>query len=176
MIPLIGTLIFLLIGTRRLGSRRSKHNKAIQHNIPQNISEHIQDSRLQIANVDTKYNSISHIAETIGGSHVLNGNQAMLFGDSDKMINSLAADIQKATKQCHILSYIMLNDEAGQYSFWDYQAGCWPQNKGIRIDHFLVSPAIADKVTACRIDAGPRAWEKPSDHTPVLLEFEDVIL
>ncbi|MAQ70980.1 MAG: exodeoxyribonuclease III [Alphaproteobacteria bacterium] len=73
-------------------------------------------------------------------------------------------------------AFRMLNNESGQYSFWDYQAGCWPQNKGIRIDHFLVSPAIADKVSSCRIDAGPRAWEKPSDHTPVILEFEDVIL
>jgi len=114
MIPFIGTLIFLLIGTRRLGSRRSQRNKEIQQHIPQNISEHIQDSRLQIANVDSKYNSISHIAETIGGSHVLDGNQATLFGDSNKMIDSLATDIQKATKQCHILSYIMLNDEAGK--------------------------------------------------------------
>jgi len=114
MIPFVGTLIYLLIGTRRLGSHRRKHNKEIQECIPQSISFHVQDSRLQIADIDPKYYSISHIAETIGGSHVLGGNNASLFGDSDNMINSLVADIDQAKIQCHILSYIMLDDDVGK--------------------------------------------------------------
>lgn len=63
------------------------------------------------------------------------------------------------------------NQHAQQYTFWDYQAGAWPQNKGIRIDHFLLSPLIADKLINCAIDKEPRGWDKASDHTPVLLEI-----
>ena len=68
-------------------------------------------------------------------------------------------------------AFRILNNEPAQYSFWDYQAGSWPQNKGIRIDHFLVSPGLADKIKECRIDSMPRGWDRPSDHTPVILEF-----
>jgi len=57
----------------------------------------------------------------------------------------------------------------GHYSFWDYQAGAWPRNNGLRIDHFLLSPQAADRIVACEIDKGPRAKEKASDHTPVVL-------
>lgn len=63
------------------------------------------------------------------------------------------------------------NQKAGQYTFWDYQAGCWPQNKGIRIDHFLLSPAAADRLVSCTIDSAPRGLDKASDHTPVVLEL-----
>jgi exodeoxyribonuclease-3 len=61
------------------------------------------------------------------------------------------------------------NNEDKQYSFWDYQGGAWPQGKGIRIDHFLLSPAIADRLISCTIDTEPRGWEKASDHTPVTM-------
>lgn len=61
--------------------------------------------------------------------------------------------------------------ETDCYSFWDYQAGCWPQNKGIRIDHFLLSPELADQLKSCDIDRTPRGWDKPSDHTPIVIEL-----
>ena len=70
-------------------------------------------------------------------------------------------------------AFRLFNGDSAQYSFWDYQAGCWPQNKGIRIDHFLLSPELVNRAQNCAIDAGPRGWDKPSDHTPVLLELED---
>ena len=60
---------------------------------------------------------------------------------------------------------------AEQYSFWDYQAGAWQKNNGIRIDHFLLSPALTDRLASCHIDKEPRGWDKPSDHTPVVLEL-----
>lgn len=60
-----------------------------------------------------------------------------------------------------------LNDNAGEYTFWDYQAGAWPRNHGIRIDHFLLSPQAADRLAACEIDREPRSREKASDHVPV---------
>ena len=63
------------------------------------------------------------------------------------------------------------NTEAHQYSFWDYQAGAWQQNNGIRIDHFLLSPQSADLFESCEIDSKPRGKEKASDHTPVVLKL-----
>ena len=58
-----------------------------------------------------------------------------------------------------------------EYTFWDYTGGAFPANKGIRIDHFLLSPAITDRCTACYIDTAPRGWERPSDHTSLILEI-----
>ena len=59
----------------------------------------------------------------------------------------------------------------GQYSFWDYQAGAWQKNNGIRIDHLLLSPEAADRLASCRIDKHVRSWEKPSDHVPVVADL-----
>ena len=57
------------------------------------------------------------------------------------------------------------------YTFWDYQAGAWPKNNGIRIDHLLLSPQAADRLTSCGVDKETRGWEKPSDHVPVWIEL-----
>ena len=62
-------------------------------------------------------------------------------------------------------------DAAGHYSFWDYQAGAWPRNNGIRIDHLLLSPHLADRLAEVGIDKDLRAEEKPSDHVPVWASF-----
>ena len=59
----------------------------------------------------------------------------------------------------------------GAYSFWDYQAGAWPKNNGIRIDHLLLSPQAADQLVAVEIHRHVRGWEKPSDHVPVMIEL-----
>ena len=59
----------------------------------------------------------------------------------------------------------------GHYSFWDYQAGAWQRNNGIRIDHFLLTPSCADLLVDCYIDKDARAMDKPSDHVPVLVEL-----
>ncbi|WP_439111590.1 exodeoxyribonuclease III [Lentibacter sp.] len=60
----------------------------------------------------------------------------------------------------------------GHYSFWDYQAGAWQRNNGIRIDHFLLSPECADLMVKCEIQAEMRGREKPSDHVPVWLTLD----
>jgi exodeoxyribonuclease-3 len=65
-----------------------------------------------------------------------------------------------------------LNPTAGLYSFWDYQAGSWQKNNGIRIDFTLLSPQATDRLTSCRIDKHVRGWEKPSDHVPVVVELD----
>lgn len=60
----------------------------------------------------------------------------------------------------------------GHYSFWDYQAGAWNKNDGIRIDHFLLSPQCADLLQDCQIDKDIRAREKPSDHVPIWVQLD----
>ena len=64
-----------------------------------------------------------------------------------------------------------LNTQTHVYSFWDYQGGAWQKDNGIRIDHLLLSPQAADRLTACEIDKGPRGKQKASDHTPVWCEL-----
>jgi exodeoxyribonuclease-3 len=63
------------------------------------------------------------------------------------------------------------SDSAGLYTFWDYQAGAWQKNNGIRIDHVLLSPQAADRLTAAGVDKHVRGWEKPSDHVPVYIDL-----
>jgi len=60
----------------------------------------------------------------------------------------------------------------GTYTFWDYQAGAWPKDHGIRIDHLLLTPQAADVMTGCGIDREIRGREKPSDHVPVWVELD----
>lgn len=59
----------------------------------------------------------------------------------------------------------------GHYSFWDYQAGAWNRNNGIRIDHLLLSPRAADMLQDCQIDKDIRGRDKPSDHVPVWIDL-----
>jgi len=54
------------------------------------------------------------------------------------------------------------------YSWWDYRMMGFRRNRGLRIDHILLSPALAARCDACIIDRDPRKWEQPSDHTPVI--------
>jgi len=65
-----------------------------------------------------------------------------------------------------------LNAEGGRYSWWDYRAGSWDKDQGCRIDHLLLNPQAADRLTASGIDKTPRGWDKPSDHTPVWCELD----
>jgi exodeoxyribonuclease-3 len=65
-------------------------------------------------------------------------------------------------------AFRVFHDDGGHYTFWDYQAGAWPRNHGIRIDHILLSPGLADRLTMSMIDRDPRGLEKASDHTPIL--------
>ncbi|KAB2847899.1 MAG: exodeoxyribonuclease III [Hyphomicrobiaceae bacterium] len=60
----------------------------------------------------------------------------------------------------------------GVYTFWDYQAGAWNKNNGIRIDHLLLSPQAADRLISADIDRHTRAWVRPSDHVPVRADFD----
>jgi len=63
------------------------------------------------------------------------------------------------------------DDRPGLYSFWDYQAGAWQRNNGIRIDHHLLSPQAVDRLRSVVIRKETRGWDKPSDHVPVMVEL-----
>ena len=65
-----------------------------------------------------------------------------------------------------------LHAEPRLYTFWDYQAGCWQRDEGLRIDHLLLSPQATDLLIASGIDREPRGKDKPSDHTPVWCELD----
>jgi exodeoxyribonuclease III len=64
------------------------------------------------------------------------------------------------------------NDQPGLYSFWDYQAGAFQRNNGIRIDHLLLSPEAQDRLRTTSIRKEVRSWDKPSDHVPVIVDLD----
>jgi len=64
--------------------------------------------------------------------------------------------------------------ERQSYTFWDYQRGAWQKNEGIRIDHILVSPIVADLINDIKIDKEERDKEKPSDHVPIIAEISQL--
>jgi len=63
-------------------------------------------------------------------------------------------------------------DSGDTFTFWDYQAGAWQKNNGIRIDHLMLSPEAANRLVSASIEKHVRAWEKPSDHVPVAVELD----
>ncbi len=65
-----------------------------------------------------------------------------------------------------------VTDQPETFTFWDYQAGAWQKNNGIRIDHLLLSPEAANRFSSASIEKHVRAWEKPSDHVPVAIELD----
>jgi exodeoxyribonuclease III len=71
-------------------------------------------------------------------------------------------------------SFRLFTDEAGHYSWWDYRAGAFRRNHGLRIDHILSSSALVPYCIRCEIDKEPRGWEKPSDHVPVIASYQNI--
>ena len=67
--------------------------------------------------------------------------------------------------------YRLKNKAKQEYTFWDYFAGSWQKNYGMRIDHFLLSNSLIENIKSININRKPRSKEKPSDHTPIELEI-----
>ena len=65
-----------------------------------------------------------------------------------------------------------VSDGPDLYTFWDYQAGAWAKDDGIRIDHLLLSPQAADRLVDAGVDRHVRGWDKPSDHVPVWIDLD----
>ena len=68
-------------------------------------------------------------------------------------------------------SFRLFNTEDKQYTFWDYTQGSWQRNKGLRIDHFLITDSICSKIKNVEIDKFTRGLNKPSDHSPIRVNF-----
>jgi len=79
---------------------------------------------------------------------------------------------QSLLKNSLVDCFRIFEQEDNSFSWWDYRAAGFQRNLGLRIDHILATDTLADLCTACRIDKYPRTLERPSDHTPVVAEFD----
>ena len=87
-------------------------------------------------------------------------NDALFLPETRSAFRALLAEgFTEALRAC--------DPRPGLYTFWDYQAGCWQRNQGIRIDHLLLSPQAADRLVSASVQKHLRGLEKPSDHVPV---------
>jgi len=68
-------------------------------------------------------------------------------------------------------SFRLFDQEPATFSWWDYRMGAFRRNRGLRIDHILVSAVLKSACTGSRVDRDPRTWDRPSDHAPVIAEF-----
>jgi len=68
--------------------------------------------------------------------------------------------------------YRALNIDTTEFTWWDYRAGAFYKNRGLRIDHFLGNQSVLKQCLRCFVDKDARAWTRPSDHAPILLELE----
>ena len=81
------------------------------------------------------------------------------------------AQFRRLLHMGYVDAFRIFHAEPHRYSFWDYQAGRWLRDEGLRIDHLLLSPQAADRVVIADIDREPRGRDKASDHTPVWCEL-----
>ena len=81
-------------------------------------------------------------------------------------------EFRRILNLCFTDAFRAKHNGSGHYSFWDYQAGAWDRDDGIRIDHFLLTPQCADLLKNCQIDKHIRSKEKPSDHVPIWIELD----
>lgn len=69
-------------------------------------------------------------------------------------------------------AFRLFDQPEGSYTWWDYRMAAFRRNLGLRIDHILLSPALAERCRACQIDIGPRKLKRPSDHAPVIAHLD----
>ena len=81
-------------------------------------------------------------------------------------------EFEKLLSNNMIDCFRIFNNENNHFSWWDYRAASFRRNRGVRIDHILASKRMSQSCKACYIDKGPRKLERPSDHTPVIGEFD----
>ena len=82
------------------------------------------------------------------------------------------AALRKVEYEGYTDAFRACDAQPNQYTFWDYMAGAWQKDHGIRIDHILLSPQAADRLKRCAIDKQVRGREKPSDHVPIWAELD----
>jgi len=89
----------------------------------------------------------------------------ILFSDAER------AAIQEVKDWGFSDAFRLHTESGGHYSWWDYRAGAFRRNLGLRIDHIWISQPLVERNTSTVIDVSPRTWERPSDHAPVVAEF-----
>jgi exodeoxyribonuclease-3 len=94
-----------------------------------------------------------------------------VYGDALFRLDSRQA-FRRVLHQGLTDAVLACDSRGGQYTFWDYQAGAWQKDWGLRIDHILLSPQALARLHGAQIDRQPRNWDKPSDHTPVLVSLD----
>jgi len=90
----------------------------------------------------------------------------ILFSDPER------AAIKRVKEWGFTDAFRLHTEDAGQYSWWDYRAGAFRRNLGLRIDHIWISRSLVARNVNTWIDTSPRSWERPSDHAPVVAEFD----
>ncbi len=90
----------------------------------------------------------------------------ILFSDQER------AALQNLKDWGFVDTFRLHTEAGGHYSWWDYRAGAFRRNMGLRIDHIWVSQPLAARNKNTSIDLEPRTWERPSDHAPVVAEFD----
>lgn len=81
-------------------------------------------------------------------------------------------ELDEIRKLGFVDAFRRFEERAGQYSWWDYRAGQFRKNEGLRIDYAFLSPNLAPRCKSCRMDVEPRHKDKPSDHIPVIVELD----
>jgi exodeoxyribonuclease-3 len=87
---------------------------------------------------------------------------------SEKERSALQEIITLGFKDC----FRLFEQPEKSFSWWDYRLNAFKRNMGLRIDHILASPALVTHCKLCYIDKDPRGWERPSDHAPIVAEFD----
>ncbi len=85
------------------------------------------------------------------------------------------AALEHVRKWGFVDAFRIFHEGGGLYSWWNYREGAFYKDQGLRIDHIWISNSLAARCLLCEIDKTPRAWERPSDHTPVVAEFAKVV-
>jgi exodeoxyribonuclease-3 len=93
-------------------------------------------------------------------------NDRVLFSEPERAAFQQLLDLG----QCD--SFRLFEQPEKSFTWWDYRMNAFRRNACLRIDHVLASKTLCEACTACSIDKGPRGWERPSDHAPVVAEFK----
>lgn len=102
-----------------------------------------------------------------------------IYDPAGKANHIMASEAERQALQKSVLAldlvdiFRQFNAEDGQFTWWDYRTGAFRRNAGWRIDHHYLSPQLCDRAKTCTIDRTPRTWEKPSDHTPVIVDLDN---
>ena len=103
-----------------------------------------------------------------GSTHVTDAERGRLQG----MLDGVAGGVERGSEPAFVDAYRYLHPDTIGFTWWDYRAGNFHRNRGLRIDAFLVSHDLVDRIARCGIDRNFRKGPKPSDHAPLLLQLD----